>query len=75
MFGISFSPQITLGEILVLGAGALAWYAGYIRQGEQIRSIHKTVEALKRGQGLILGEGSNWPDAVRRCFGYGRHGG
>lgn len=40
---------------------------------EQVQAANdRRLEDLRRGRGLILGQDSDWPDAVRRCFGFGR---
>jgi hypothetical protein len=75
-----FQPTFTfdgIAAIITLLAGGITGYYGIIRKVDrhetQIKHTQQDYEDLRRGRGLILGRESDWPDAVRRCFGYGRH--
>lgn len=79
---VEFSQNINLGEIL-LGAGLVGsavWnYFTTIRRIDALEQRQdgsdSKIEDLRRGRGLILGQDSDWPDAVRRCFGFGSSNG
>lgn len=78
---IEFSNHVTIGDIVVAGgiAGSLIWnYFGIHRKLDSLDSRQATtetkIEDLRRGRGLIMGETSDWPNAVRRCFGFGPNG-
>jgi hypothetical protein len=75
---IEFSNYVTIGDICVVGglAAGAAWnYFGIHRKLDHLDNRQTTtenkIEKLRRGRGLILGEAtSDWPNAVRRCFGF-----
>lgn len=66
-----FHPTVSFDSVIVLfgfgGTIAAQWF--FLRF--EVKQIRRDVEGLKRGRGLILGANSDWPDAVRRCFGFG----
>lgn len=68
---------VSVGEIaVILGliGTVLANYFGVIRRidllAERHKNLDKQVDDIRHGRGLILGPTSDWPNAVRRCFGY-----
>lgn len=65
------SPQITVGDLAVICGMLLTAAAHYWAVFFKLKNVDTKVEELRRGRGLILGDGSDWPDAVRRCFGFG----
>lgn len=76
---MTFSNTITVGDLfagLMMVCSAIAFYFAGVRRVDAVvikaDVLEKSVEELRRGRGLILDGDSNWPDAVRRCFGYGR---
>ena len=72
--GLEFSNHVTLGDVVVILGIVAAVFANYFGMRARINELAKTVDELRRGRGLILGPNSDWPDAVRRCFGFvGRH--
>lgn len=78
---IEFSNHVSIGDVCVIAGvvGSVAWnYFGLHRKIDHLdnrqSTTEKTLEELRRGRGLILGETSDWPNAVRRCFGFGRNG-
>lgn len=73
---VEFSYNVTIGDVCVIGGivASVAWnYFGIHRKLDALESrqtsTENRVEDLRRGRGLILGETSDWPHAVRRCFG------
>ncbi len=78
---IHFSQQISVGDIFIAGGiiASVVWnYFSIHRRLDRLDDRQTTTETriddLRRGRGLILGEQSDWPDAVRRCFGFGANG-
>lgn len=78
---LTFSNTVTLGDILLLIGFIGSLFANYIwiiRRIDLIASRQTAtdlrVEDLRHGRGLVI-QGGDWPDAVKRCFGFSRHGG
>lgn len=74
---MNFSTQISLGDLIMIGGlviGVVANYFGIVRRIDGLDGRQSAAETqiddLRRGRGLILGETSDWPDTVRRCFGF-----
>ena len=69
---MEFHPTLTIDSIVVVVgfAGTLAGQWFFLRA--DVKALRHDIENLRRGRGLIMGATSDWPDAVRRCFGFGR---
>jgi hypothetical protein len=69
---MNFTPSISLDSIVTLAGFAGAIFAQHLLMKSDIKQNKKDIDDLRRGRGLILGTNSDWPDAVRRCFGFGQ---
>ena len=74
---MQFSTTISVGDAaVILGLlGSVVYnYFAVVRSVDKLKmkhdALHNDVSDLRRGRGLILGGDSDWPDAVRRCFGF-----
>jgi hypothetical protein len=68
------SYSVSLGDLIVAGVAVGSVIYNYAVVQKRVDSISYNYEELRRGRGIII-EGGDWPDTVRRCFGYGRRGG
>jgi len=65
-----FRSDISIGDLAVICGMLVAAAAHYFGIKNRIDNVLNTVEELKRGRGLVMGATSDWPIAVRRCFGF-----
>ena len=64
-----FRSEISIGDISVIVIGLLSLAGYFFGIKYRLDALSTTVEDVRRGRGLILGPNSDWPAAVRRCFG------
>lgn len=66
---MTLSDQVSFGDLIVAGGLVGSVIYNYSIVSTTLRALRTQVEDLRRGRGLIMGENSDWPLAVRRCFG------
>lgn len=74
---MEFQHTISFDSVIALAGFAGTLTVQWFVLRADVKEVKKDIDALRRGRGLILGANSDWPDAVRRCFGFGqrpRHG-
>lgn len=69
---MTLSTQISFGDIFVILGLLGSVIYNYAVYSFTLREIRRDIDDLKRGRGYIMGPTSDWPDLVRRCFGYGK---
>lgn len=69
--GVEFHVGISLGDVMTTAVVSLGFAKTWFSYGWRLKNVEEDISDIKHGRGLII-EGGNWPDAVRRCFGYGR---
>lgn len=68
-----FTTNISIGDLIVVVFSLGSVIYNYANYGARIKNCETDIHDLKRGRGLIMGAQSDWPLAVRRCFGMVNH--
>lgn len=69
---MEFHPTVSYDSIIVVLGFAGTFVAQWFFLRWEVKELRRDVEDVRRGRGLVMGQNSDWPDAVRRCFGFGR---
>lgn len=69
---MEFQHTVSFDSVIALCGFAGTLATQWIILRAEVKEVKRDLDGLRRGRGLILGANSDWPDAVRRCFGFGR---
>lgn len=67
---MEFHPTISYDSIIVVLGFAGTFVAQWFFLRWEVKELRRDVEDVRRGRGLVMGKNSDWPDAVRKCFGF-----